>query len=166
MKEYGHFMKNLSRDFTATTFVVSNGRTLLLWHRKLKGWFPPGGHIETNELPEEAAVREVREETGLIVNIIGNSRQLRSVNVLHSPRAVLLENIKPGHQHIDLIYLLMNPTDILLSIAIVGIYTIIYIYLQSQFENDQIRLKLFVLGFIYATITTGILYYLIKFIAS
>ena len=60
----------------------------------------------------------------------------------------------------------MNPTDILLSIAIVGIYTMIYIYLQSQFKNDKIRLKLFVYGFSYATIITGILYYLIKFIAS
>ncbi len=60
----------------------------------------------------------------------------------------------------------MNPTDILLSIAIVGIYTMIYVYLKSQFKNDKIRLKLFVLGFIYATIITGILYYLIKFIAS
>ena len=60
----------------------------------------------------------------------------------------------------------MNPTDILLSIAIVGIYTIIYIYLQSQFKNDKIRLKIFALGFIYATIITGILYYLIKLIAS
>ena len=59
----------------------------------------------------------------------------------------------------------MNPTDILLSIAIVGIYTMIYIYLQSQFKNDKIRLKLFVQGFVYATIITGILYYLIKFIA-
>ena len=60
----------------------------------------------------------------------------------------------------------MNPTDILLSIAIVGIYTMIYVYLKSQFKNDKIRIKLFVLGFIYATIITGILYYLIKFIAS
>ncbi len=60
----------------------------------------------------------------------------------------------------------MNPTDILLSIAIVGIYTMIYVYLKSRFKNDKIRLKLFVLGFIYATIITGILYYLIKFIAS
>ena len=60
----------------------------------------------------------------------------------------------------------MNPTDILLSIAIVGIYTMIYIYLQSQFKNDKIRLKLVVHGFAYATIITGILYYLIKFIAS
>ena len=60
----------------------------------------------------------------------------------------------------------MNPTDILLSIAIVGIYTMIYLYLKSQFKNDKIRLKLFVLGFIYATVVTGVLYYLIKFIAS
>ena len=60
----------------------------------------------------------------------------------------------------------MNPTDILLSIAIVGIYTIIYIYLQSQFKNDKVRLKIFALGFIYATIITGIFYYLIKLIAS
>ena len=60
----------------------------------------------------------------------------------------------------------MNPTDILLSIAIVGIYTMIYVYLKSQFKNDKIRLKIFALGFIYATIITGILYYLIKLIAS
>ena len=60
----------------------------------------------------------------------------------------------------------MNPTDILLSIALVGIYTMIYVYLKSQFKNDKIRLKLFILGFIYATVVTGVLYYLIKFIAS
>ena len=60
----------------------------------------------------------------------------------------------------------MNPTDILLSIAIVGIYTMIYVYLKSQFKKDKIRLKLFILGFIYATVVTGVLYYLIKFIAS
>ena len=60
----------------------------------------------------------------------------------------------------------MNPTDILLSIAIVGVYTMIYVYLNSQFKNDKIRLKLFFLGFIYATVVTGVLYYLIKFIAS
>ncbi len=59
----------------------------------------------------------------------------------------------------------MNPTDILLSIAIVGIYTLIYVYLKSKYDDKQIIIKLFVVGFVYATIITGILYYLIKFIA-
>ena len=60
----------------------------------------------------------------------------------------------------------MNPTDILLSIAIVGIYTTIYIYLKSKYNDNKTIIKLFVIGFIYATIITGFLYYLIKFIAS
>ena len=60
----------------------------------------------------------------------------------------------------------MNPTDILLSIAIVGIYTLIYVYLKSKYDDKQIIIKLFVVGFVYATIITCILYYLIKFIAS
>ena len=60
----------------------------------------------------------------------------------------------------------MNPTDILLSIAIVGIYTVIYVYLKSKYDENKTIIKLFVIGFIYATVITGILYYLIKFIAS
>ena len=60
----------------------------------------------------------------------------------------------------------MNPTDILLSIAIVGIYTLIYVYLKSKYDDNKIIIKLSVVGFVYATIITGILYYLIKFIAS
>ncbi len=60
----------------------------------------------------------------------------------------------------------MNPTDILLSIAIVGIYTIIYVYLKSKYDDNKTIIKLFVIGFIYATAITGILYYVIKYIAS
>ena len=60
----------------------------------------------------------------------------------------------------------MNPTDILLSIAIVGIYTLIYVYLKSKYDDNVKITKLFTFGFIYATIITGILYYLIKFISS
>ena len=60
----------------------------------------------------------------------------------------------------------MNPTDILLSIGIVGIYTQIYIYLKTNYKKQNDMIRLFFVGFIYATIITGILYYLIKYIAS
>ena len=56
----------------------------------------------------------------------------------------------------------MNPTDILLSIAIVGIYTLIYIFLKSKYSKNIKIIKLFITGFILATIITGVLYYLIK----
>ncbi|MEA3450492.1 MAG: NUDIX domain-containing protein, partial [Bacteroidota bacterium] len=32
----------------------------------------PGGHIEHNETPDEAIIREVKEETGLDVEIVGD----------------------------------------------------------------------------------------------
>jgi 8-oxo-dGTP pyrophosphatase MutT (NUDIX family) len=60
----------MTRDFTATTFVVHCGRVLLHRHAKLGKILPPGGHIEANELPEEAALREVYEETGLEVELL------------------------------------------------------------------------------------------------
>ena len=60
----------------------------------------------------------------------------------------------------------MLATDILLSIAIVGIYTLVNLYLRTNYNNKKKILILFSEGFIIATIITGILYYLIKHIAS
>ena len=60
----------------------------------------------------------------------------------------------------------MNPTDILLSIAIVGIYPLIYVYLRHNYKSYKMIFKLFSEGFVYGTVITGILYYLIKYIAS
>tara|TARA_B100000686_G_C16675891_1_gene909107 strand:+ start:210 stop:668 length:459 start_codon:yes stop_codon:yes gene_type:complete len=94
----------LTRDFTATTFVVHEDRVLLLWHNKLQMWLPPGGHIADNELPEVAAKREVFEETGLNINLLGKSQPMGNVILLAQPHCLLLEDIEPGHQHIDFIF--------------------------------------------------------------
>lgn len=93
-----------TRDFAATTFVVHNQRTLLLHHRKLGMWLPPGGHIDPHELLDQAALREVREESGLEVELLNQGRTLGHVKMLPQPYCILLEDISPGHQHIDLIY--------------------------------------------------------------
>ena len=93
------------RHFTVAVFVVREGKVLLHWHRKLGMWLPPGGHIEREELPDEAAVREVFEETGVVVEPVGERREDVTDPVqLHRPAGVQLEDIGPGHQHIDLIY--------------------------------------------------------------
>jgi ADP-ribose pyrophosphatase YjhB (NUDIX family) len=95
----------VTRDFTVATFVVWRDRVLLLLHPKLKRWLPPGGHVEPNELPDEAAVREVREETGVEVRLIGErALDVASPRQLVRPEGVQLEDIAPGHQHIDLVY--------------------------------------------------------------
>ncbi len=93
------------RHFTVAVFVVHESRVLLHWHRKLGMWLPPGGHIERDELPDEAAVREVMEETGVRVELGGERRDdIADPVQLHRPAGLQLEDIGPGHQHIDLIY--------------------------------------------------------------
>src|SRR5262249_19778557 len=58
-------------DFTVAIFVVHEGRVLLVHHRKLNKWLPLGGHIELEEDPEQAALREAREESGFDIELIG-----------------------------------------------------------------------------------------------
>lgn len=95
----------ITRDFTATTFVVWRNKVLLHQHKKLGKWFPCGGHIEPNELPDEAAVREVLEESGVPVRLIGEKAlAVAAPRQLCRPRGVQLEVIAPEHEHIDLIY--------------------------------------------------------------
>jgi 8-oxo-dGTP pyrophosphatase MutT (NUDIX family) len=60
----------MERHFTVSGFVSQGGRTALHWHR-LGLWLPPGGHIEPNEDPIQAVVREVLEETGIEVEVLG-----------------------------------------------------------------------------------------------
>lgn len=96
-----------SRDFTVAVFVVHDNRVLLHWHAKLQRWLPPGGHIEPNELPDDAAEREVMEETGVRIRLLNDDDYVAlngEPRRLCRPAGIQLEPIGPGHEHIDLIY--------------------------------------------------------------
>jgi len=103
----------MERQFTATCYVLHEDKLLLIFHKKHKKWLPPGGHIEPNEIPHEAALREVKEETGLDVELIAQENvwieERFNSKSIPRPYLCLLEEIPahkdtPPHQHIDFIY--------------------------------------------------------------
>lgn len=104
--------KQLRRHFTATGYIATSRATLLHWHRKLRMWLPPGGHVEENEDPLEAVIREAKEESGLDVEVVHPGGpgpfEFTVPGQLHPPVTILVEDIDDAvdgfHQHIDLIY--------------------------------------------------------------
>lgn len=96
----------MTRDWAVSVFVVWREQVLLHPHRKLGIWLPPGGHVEPGELPDDAAVREVLEEAGVAIELVGEvGVDAPGPRQLVRPRGVQLESIAPGHEHIDLVYL-------------------------------------------------------------
>jgi len=93
-------------DFTAAIFVVDGGRVLVIHHRALNRWLPLGGHIELDEDPETAALREAREESGLEVELIGERPPTSGpgTRALIAPRFLDIHRISDTHQHIGMIY--------------------------------------------------------------
>ena len=108
-------------DFTVAIFVVHKGKVLLIHHRKLDKWLPLGGHIELDEDPEIAAVREAKEESGLEIELIGERPPTTEpgTRALIAPRFLDIHRITATHQHIGMIYwarprngaLTLSPTE-------------------------------------------------------
>ena len=93
-------------DFTVAIFVVHDGEILLIHHRKLDKWLPLGGHIELDEDPEQAALREAKEESGLDVELLGERPPTTSpgTRALIAPRFLDIHRISDTHEHIGMIY--------------------------------------------------------------
>lgn len=94
----------MKHHYAATTFVYRDGRFAIHWHEKVKKWLPPGGHIEENELPHDAAIREVKEELGIgAVLVTGNQKDYK-ISSVPLPLAIIVEEIDEFHNHVDFIY--------------------------------------------------------------
>lgn len=110
-------------DFTASVFVVYQNKVLLRFHDKHKIWLVPGGHVELDEVPEDAAVREVKEEVGLDVKLwTGNTADFFTTAVtpdvyreLIPPVLMNVHKINDEHRHIDLVYFATATTDVIVE---------------------------------------------------
>jgi 8-oxo-dGTP pyrophosphatase MutT (NUDIX family) len=93
-------------DFTVAIFVVYDGKVLLIHHRNLNKWLPVGGHVELDEDPETAALREAKEESGLDVELLGERPPTTEpgTRALIAPRYLDIHRITDTHQHIGMMY--------------------------------------------------------------
>lgn len=98
------------RHFTVTGFLVAEDSLALHWHVKVGAWLPPGGHVEPNEDPVQAVLREISEETGLSASVVPVRAPLAFdyPPQIDAPLTVLIEDVVDqtygAHQHIDFVY--------------------------------------------------------------
>jgi len=101
-----------TRHFTATVYLVNDGATALHDHPTLGIRIPPGGHVDRDELPHEAGLREAREETGLEPTLVDETPAVDAPagRALPAPRHTMLYDIDVhedgtvGHQHVDSVF--------------------------------------------------------------
>lgn len=54
-------------EFAVAGYLIKNRKILLIHHKKLNMWLPPGGHVDEGETPDETLLREFKEELGINV---------------------------------------------------------------------------------------------------
>jgi ADP-ribose pyrophosphatase YjhB (NUDIX family) len=90
----------IQNRFTSTGFVINDSNEILMIkHKKLGKWMPPGGHVDENELPCDAVLREVYEETGVRAQIIFTKKKKATssdvqLRELPLPMEILLTNFE------------------------------------------------------------------------
>jgi ADP-ribose pyrophosphatase YjhB (NUDIX family) len=102
-------------DFTVEVFIVFKNKVLLRTHDKYKIWLGVGGHIELSEDPNQAAIREVKEEVGLDITLDNSllvfDKHDKDYKELIPPYFLNRHRINKSHEHITLTYFAKSPTD-------------------------------------------------------
>ncbi|MFC1801407.1 NUDIX hydrolase [Nanoarchaeota archaeon] len=94
----------MKTDLVVSGYLIQDGKLLLIHHKKLDKWLPPGGHIDENETPDDSLVREFKEEVGLDIELVGEKIDVPLNRVLAVPFYVEVHNVG-DHDHCCFFYL-------------------------------------------------------------
>jgi 8-oxo-dGTP pyrophosphatase MutT (NUDIX family) len=102
-------------DFTVAVMIVHKNKVLLRMHDKYSVWLTPGGHIELDEDPIEAVIREAKEESGLDITLWAGNKRLemnseRGLELI-PPVGLNRHHTSPEHEHVNLMYIATSDTD-------------------------------------------------------
>jgi len=100
-------------DFAVSVFIVHADKVLFIKHKALGMWLPVSGHVELDEDPEQAALRETREESGLEIELVGSRPAVEMTHgrCLIPPVFLDIHQISDTHQHIGMIYFARAGSD-------------------------------------------------------
>ena len=101
-------------DFVSVAYITHNNKVLLADHIKYNTWLPVGGHIELREDPEQALLREVQEECGLKITLLG--KRLPEIpgdttKPLVTPQHINIHDITEKHKHVVFVYYAKSNSD-------------------------------------------------------
>ncbi len=102
-------------DFIVEAYIVYDNKVLLVDHKKAQTWLPVGGHVELHEDPEEAILREAKEEAGLTITLLGErlSGSTERFKFLVTPKFLNIHETSLGksHRHIGIVYFAKSETE-------------------------------------------------------
>ncbi|MBI2024046.1 NUDIX domain-containing protein [Candidatus Giovannonibacteria bacterium] len=101
-------------DLTVEVFIVHKNKVLLRKHDKYEIWLSVGGHIELDEDPNQAAIREVKEEVGLDIELIDYRDFIfedERFKELIPPVALNRHRISDAHEHVTMVYYAKTNSD-------------------------------------------------------
>ncbi|MFH1427195.1 MAG: NUDIX domain-containing protein [Patescibacteria group bacterium] len=103
-------------DLVVAGYVIHKDKVLLVHHRKLDLWLPLGGHIDKNESPDQALLREIKEEVGIDIEILNKSDLLMEGNIKRNLATPFYVNVHSvgDHDHCCLFYICkaINPEQL------------------------------------------------------
>ena len=100
---------NYYLDLCAEAYIVHNDKVLLRLHEKYDLCSAPGGHIDPGEDANEAVLREIMEEAGLEVELVGPSHWQKKDEPhqkdLVPPMFVNRHRINDVHEHSAFVFI-------------------------------------------------------------